>query len=230
MTQLTKPQRKEEVRVLLADVCPLVLQGLNKLLACTDKACTDKIRVVGQTSDLNDIMRLTIALSPEVILLDPNLEAQVFVPLQEGKVLIANMANFVEDLRELTKLSRIVAYSASNTTASLMILRLAGVAGYIYKGTPFDHLDLDLGTACASRRPPWRLGLDTEEAQRRLLIAARTECLSQSEKKILFLLLKGFDNTQIAQTLYISSHTVKKHVSNTLRKLGYNKRKELLQD
>lgn len=222
MTQLTKSQREEEVRVLLADVCPLVLQGLNKLLSCTDK-----IRVVGQTNDLKDIARLTIELSPEVILLDPNLEAQVFVPPQEGKVLVAN---FVEDLKELTKLSRIVAYSASNTTASLMILRLAGVAGYIYKGTPFDHLDLDLRTACASRRPLWCLGLDSEEAQRRLLIAMKIECLSQSEKKILFLLLKGFDNSQMAQTLYISSHTVKKHVSNTLRKLGYNNRRELLQD
>lgn len=48
--------------------------------------------------------------------------------------------------------------------------------------------------------------------------------LSQREKEIALLLYKGKNNTEIAETLYLSTNTVKVHASNLYKKLGVNNR------
>lgn len=50
--------------------------------------------------------------------------------------------------------------------------------------------------------------------------------LSQREKDILILLAKGISNIEIANTLFISKHTVKVHVSHILEKMHAHTRQE----
>lgn len=50
--------------------------------------------------------------------------------------------------------------------------------------------------------------------------------LSNAELKILKLVSEGKSNQTIADELFISVHTVKKHVSNILKKLNLNSRTE----
>ncbi len=52
--------------------------------------------------------------------------------------------------------------------------------------------------------------------------------LTQSERAVYDLLIKGAGDAEIATTLYISRHTVKFHVRNILHKVGVENRKELL--
>lgn len=46
------------------------------------------------------------------------------------------------------------------------------------------------------------------------------ECLTQREKEVLALIIKGYNNVQIGQKLIISRHTAKTHVCSILKKLA----------
>ncbi len=53
--------------------------------------------------------------------------------------------------------------------------------------------------------------------------------ITNREKEIILLLLKDFNNPQISKKLYISIHTVKKHITNIYQKLEINNRSEIKQ-
>lgn len=48
--------------------------------------------------------------------------------------------------------------------------------------------------------------------------------LTPRECEVLKLIAKGYTNSEIAEALFISKHTVKNHVSNIYRKLGEDDR------
>ncbi|MBB6454929.1 DNA-binding CsgD family transcriptional regulator [Salirhabdus euzebyi] len=52
--------------------------------------------------------------------------------------------------------------------------------------------------------------------------------LSKRELEVCLLIIKGFRNTEIANELFISEHTVKNHVSNILYKLELKDRLQLI--
>lgn len=55
----------------------------------------------------------------------------------------------------------------------------------------------------------------------------QTNQLTKREKEISILIIKGLRNSEIAEILYISEHTVKNHVRNILNKLGLKGRQQL---
>ena len=57
--------------------------------------------------------------------------------------------------------------------------------------------------------------LDRENRDDGVLVGVTTR-----ERQVLMLLLEGLTNRQIAKRLVVSEHTVHRHVTNTLRKLG----------
>ena len=52
--------------------------------------------------------------------------------------------------------------------------------------------------------------------------------ISPREQEVIELILQGYSNTKIAETLFISLNTVKKHVRNIYPKFGVNSRYELI--
>ena len=52
--------------------------------------------------------------------------------------------------------------------------------------------------------------------------------LSRREKEVARLAAKGYTNAQIAEELYISTETVKRHMSTIFEKLGIESRKQLI--
>ena len=52
----------------------------------------------------------------------------------------------------------------------------------------------------------------------------RFKMLTERERNILYLLVEGFTNKEIAEKLYISIHTVKAHLEAIYEKLGVNNR------
>jgi DNA-binding CsgD family transcriptional regulator len=52
--------------------------------------------------------------------------------------------------------------------------------------------------------------------------------LSPREEEVVGLLVRGFSNRQISHTLFISEHTVQRHLSNIFEKVGVRSRKTLL--
>ncbi|SOC08408.1 GAF domain-containing protein [Ureibacillus xyleni] len=52
-------------------------------------------------------------------------------------------------------------------------------------------------------------------------------CISEKEREVIELVQRGFSNKEIAQTLFISIHTVKKHLQNIYQKLNVPNRTSL---
>jgi LuxR family transcriptional regulator, maltose regulon positive regulatory protein len=55
-----------------------------------------------------------------------------------------------------------------------------------------------------------------------------SESLTVQEKRVLNLIAQGYRQKQVAERLYISMDTVKKHLQNAYRKLGANNKIEAL--
>ncbi len=230
-SEITSPSSREGndtkggtvINVLLADGCPATLKGLGEYLARAMRA-----KIVAQVTSLEATLHLAAQLRPEVVIIDPNFGSKASVCSRDSGVFVTHL---LEELRShLTRSSQVIVYSMLNTTAHLLALRLAEIDGYIHKSTPLEQLALNLDSVSAGRSSYWHLGLTPEEAQRRLLSAAKVERLSRAEKRVLTLMLQSDSDLQMAQSLHLSPHTVKKHAQNSLRKLGYRSRKDMLQD
>ena len=52
--------------------------------------------------------------------------------------------------------------------------------------------------------------------------------LSPREEEVVELVVRGFTNRQVSRTLFISEHTVQRHLSNIFEKVGVRSRKNLL--
>ena len=72
--------------------------------------------------------------------------------------------------------------------------------------------------------------VQTESQAETPLPSARADfsILSRREKEVARLAAKGYTNAQIAEELYISTETVKRHMSTIFEKLGIESRKQLI--
>lgn len=68
------------------------------------------------------------------------------------------------------------------------------------------------------------------EKSRALMRYGKQHQLSEREREVLYLVLQGNDNQNIASSLQLSPSTVKVHVHNILQKSGQANRQELIRD
>lgn len=208
------------VRVLIADACPLTLQGLKDLLVALENA-----DVAGEAMTEQETLRLATEICPDIVFMDPDLNAGSSASSRDSGVLGIGV---LRELKDLPRPPCVISYSAFNSVADVMALMLAGADGYVHKSTTPEQLAQDIESALEGE-PPWRLGASSQEAQKRLVVASRVERLSNMEREVFELVLQNSDDEYIAQRLHVTSHTVKKHVSNILRKLEYPNRKAIFQ-
>jgi len=108
-------------------------------------------------------------------------------------------------------------------------LVIRGTRGIFYADDPPQHLQKGVlglleGEIWISREILSRFIPETKEA--RGLPAKETSILSQREIEIINLIGRGAHNTEIAEKLYISRHTVKTHLYNIYKKIKVTNRLE----
>ncbi|MDX6706184.1 MAG: hypothetical protein QOD83_2751 [Solirubrobacteraceae bacterium] len=124
-------------------------------------------------------------------------------------------------------LTRVVALSASGGKTELHEALAAGSVGYVLKSAAPDEVAAAVRAAAAGQTPVspavaahlvehFRRTTAPELPPESVLLA---EQLSDREREILALITAGHDNRTIAETLFISPHTVKGHVSTILSRL-----------
>ena len=97
-----------------------------------------------------------------------------------------------------------------------------GVEGYILKSATIT--DISYAIDCVKRGKKYydtQLSEENNSERRKIL-----SILTEREQEVFFQLGKGLTNTQIAEVLFISENTVKKHISSLLSKLGLTHRTE----
>ena len=173
------------------------------------------IEVVGEAALAADAIRQAADIGPCVVLMD------LSMPGMSG-------IEATQRLAAAAPLARALALTVLADDQHVIEALLAGACGYVLKDAPIDQIvegvrAASRGECMISPRIASRLvhRLREPDSVERTLTGGE---LTPRELEVLELLARGLDNSDIAQVLYLSQHTVKNHVSSILIKLQVENR------
>lgn len=200
------------IRVVLADDHPIYRDGVARTLE--DAGGID---VVGQASDGEEAVKLAIALTPDLVLLD--------LSMPKGGGLGA-----LKQIRSFRTPPHVAILTASEEQDDLVEAMRLGALGYILKGVGAGEL-VGLVRDLARGQPHVAPGLAG-----RLLVSMRGRSeaqkhdpladLSRREEDILRLVAEGKSNREVGEILDIQEKTVKHYMTSILQKLQVRNRVE----
>ena len=185
-----------------------VPQALANLLSSKDE-----YEVVGQAENGQIAVEMARELEPDLVLMD------LHMPVLDG----------VTATREILRQNPqcvVVILTMSEEGADLFAALEAGARGYLLKSTAPAEFYRQIDRIMQGNAPI------TDPFAGKILAAmvhrhAHTEALSERESEVMELVAEGLTNREIAEKLYISENTVKKHISNIMSKLGLENRTQL---
>jgi NarL family two-component system response regulator LiaR len=197
------------IRVMLVDDHAVVRSGLSAFLLAYDD-----LELVAEASDGAEAVRLCERMRPDVILMD------LIMPRMDG-------ASATRAIREHYPHIQVLILTSFNEDNLVQDALKAGAIGYLLKNVTANEL-ANAVRAAHQGRPTL-----APEAAQTLIDATRHaghvaigHDLTERERDVLALMVKGVDNNEIAETLIISRSTAKFHVSNILSKLQATSRTE----
>jgi DNA-binding NarL/FixJ family response regulator len=195
------------VTLLLADNSPVVREGLKAVLKGRDD-----FRVIGETGNGLEAVRLAIGLHPDVLIVD------VMMPGLSGLEVTRQVCQRLPS-------TRVLVLSMSGNEAHVLEALRSGATGYVLKNVSLIELMQAVHSVAAGRRylslPLSELIFEVQ-AQRVEIdeIVDPYETLTTREREVLHLAAEGRTNAEIAAALGISPRTVETHRGNLMRKLG----------
>jgi DNA-binding NarL/FixJ family response regulator len=196
----------------------------NRILRDGIKAIINKqadLRIVAESGGNHDALKQARSLKPPVVLLDLGLRNE------NGLRLVATLT------KELPE-TKVVGMGLIPSQLDIIELVQAGAAGFILKDATIEDV---LGTIRSVARgmkivPPLLTGTlfthivdhALRKGKGKLTDAVR---MTKREREIVVLIAEGMSNKEIAQTLNLSTYTVKSHVHNILEKMALHSRLEI---
>jgi len=203
------------ITILLADDHRMVRQGFRALLEAEKD-----FRIVDETGDGLEAMRLAEQLKPQVLVLD------LMLPGLRG-------LEVARQIKQRGLRTKVVILSMHANEAYVLEALRNGASGYVLKDANAAELVRAVREAVAGRRylsPP--LSEPAMEAYLEKAKAAGTldvyEALTNREREVLQLAAEGHTSTTIAGKLFISPRTVEIHRSNLMHKLGLRSPTDLI--
>lgn len=188
------------VRVVVADDQPVVRFGLTAMLREIGK-----MEVVAQVPDGHTAVRDTLALRPDVLVLD--------LQPQERNAVIRDVLLGAPE-------TSVLVFSAAEDDESLLTALRAGACGYLLKSAP-DTQIVRAVERIACGESVFSPGV---AARAKALLSGTVEHpfpeLTAREREVLALLAAGMPNPAIARELRLVPKTVSNHISNIYAKLG----------
>lgn len=199
------------VRILLADDHPLVLESVKQLLE-------PNFTVVGTAQTGQQMLEEAQKLHPDIVLLDANMPGMSgFEAARKLKTLLPTVKIIF-----VTMLTEAIAVSEGFR---------AGAMGYVLKQDASDELLAAVKSVMANRRfVSSKLDMEVREAMECQWSRPEgyTTNLTERQRQILAMFANGSSTKNIAKELNISMKTVEFHKANITRKLGVRTTSDLI--
>ncbi len=200
----------KKISVAIADSSRLIRTGLDLVLSQESD-----IELVGEAENTAQLVELLASFQVDVVLMD--FTAQNFS---------------LEVIVELTRTfpdTRVVAITPDQDGETIINALKAGVTSYIKKDCDFDEIISSVReTANGSKffcgkilETIRRVNIDVD-GQDWSQFNCEPVHLSEREQEIITFIAEGYTNSEIAERLFLSPHTVNTHRKNIMHKLGVN--------
>jgi DNA-binding NarL/FixJ family response regulator len=198
------------IKVLIADSNELIRLGLRTVLSRQSD-----FEIVGESVNRTELKEHVIVHSPDVVVIDyacPSFTIDI-----------------IPEILLQSKKLRVIAITQNQSGLSIITAIKSGVTSYIKK-------DCDLGEIVDSVRETAKgnkffcgtilemiksEAINIDKISNEILNCAPVT-LSERELEVIALIAEGYTNQQIAEKLFLSSHTVNTHRKNIMAKLGIN--------
>jgi len=193
------------IRTVIADDHKLFREGLHALLELEEG-----VEIVGEARDGEEAVLLARTLTPDVVLMD------IDMPGMDG-VLATSL------IKETGLGVKVLMLSNHEDDARVSSAMKAGACGYVVKRVGMTDLVMILTSVMAGRTvvSPYLADMVLNERRKETHGAPATDFgLTERELKVLGLLVRGYSNKEISNTIYISQDTVKVHLKHIFEKLG----------
>ncbi len=200
------------ISVLIVDDHTVVRKGLRSLLSGEKYG----IEVIGEASNGNEAVQKVEELRPDVILMD------LVMPGKSG-------IEAIKEIKEIQPHARILVLTSFADDENVKSAIKSGAYGFLLKDTSPNELVQTIHSVFKDK-----LTIPQEYTQ--VLLAneaienqkdSTVGNLTTREIDVLKCVAKGMSNKQIAETLFISTTTVRSHVSSMIRKLDLENRTQL---
>lgn len=201
-------------RIVVADDHPVVLDGVRLMLDGLDG-----YTLVGVATSLKEIVSVCADMHPDILVLDLNIDGH-------------NSLELVPELHQRLPALRILIFSAYQSPGLVKKALEIGTKGYLLKdASKAEWVDalafIAQGKTYLSKHLK---GQDFPRFDDELkgVDFPQIAALSDQEKKVIRLTAQGLTEQTIAETLFISKHTVHTHKKNIFRKLGLHTNTDLV--
>lgn len=203
------------IRLMLVDDHAVLRDGLKNILEMEND-----IEVVGEAVNGNEAIARVGEFSPDVILMDIN------IPEKNG----IEATSIIKKTYPSVKILILTMYD--HDEYFLAAIR-EGADGYLLKDAPSQHVveairSVARGQSVIHPAMTKKFLHFNSPKEEPAPAVKKDSLLTEREKEVLLCLVKGMNNKEIAQNLYISDKTVKIHVSNIFKKLEVKSRSQVV--
>ncbi len=200
----------DTIKVLLADDHPLIREGFRSLLGRNEN-----FNLVGEAENGEEMVRMAIALSPDIILTD------ITMPLLNG---IEAMTR----IRKQNESIRFIILTMHEEREYVVDALRAGAHGYMLKNVGAEELEKAIVTV--QRGGKYFSSAIANVLAESVVKSTQEELadITPREKEVLVMVANGHSTKQIADALHISIRTVETHRINMLKKMKVNNSAELI--
>lgn len=194
------------MRLLVVDDHDIVRKGLIVMLK-EEK----EFEYIQEASNAEEARKVLAINTPDIALVDVNLNGQ-------------NGLDLIAEVSQKNLSTKFIVFTSSSRKGDYIRAKELNVDGYILKDSNVEDIIYAIKAVGRGRRfYDAEVTQDRQPTERSILL----ESLTDREKEIFIEIGRGLSNAQIAEKLYITENTVKKHISSLLSKLGVSRRTEV---
>ena len=194
------------MKLLVVDDHEVVRKGLVAMLEGEDG-----IDIIREAEDMEEAKKLITIEQPDITIVDINLGGN-------------NGLDLIEYIGYKTNVTKFVVFTSSSRKSDFIRAKELNVDGYILKDSNIEDIIYAIKSISRGRKfYDAQITREREADERNKVL----ESLTDREREIFQEVGRGLTNSQIAQKLYITENTVKKHMSSLSGKLGVKRRTEI---